>query len=80
MLYEMACQAAWERRIVYFKITRGKVDFLFCRRKPDEQIVSMKYFLCNHKCYYQNRLNNVYCFCIYIFFPVLDIKPFQDFN
>ena len=45
MLYEMACQAAWDRKIVYFKITRGKVDFLFCRRKPDEQIFSMKYFL-----------------------------------
>ena len=38
MLYEMACQAAWDRRVVYFKITRGKVDFLFWRRrKPDEQ-------------------------------------------
>ena len=41
MLYEMACQAAWDRRVVYFKITRGKVDFLFWkRRKPDEQILS----------------------------------------
>ena len=34
MLYEMACQAAWDRRrVVYFKITRGKVDFLFHRKE-----------------------------------------------
>ena len=33
MLYEMACQAAWDRRIVYFKITRGKVDFLYLREE-----------------------------------------------
>ena len=43
MLYEMACQAAWDRRrVVYFKITRGKVDFLF-RRKESRQTI-----FCNH--------------------------------
>ena len=49
MLYEMACQAAWDRKIVYFKITRGKDDFLFWRRRnPDEQILSKKNILFNN--------------------------------
>ena len=33
MLYEMACQAAWDIRVVYFRITRGKVDFLFSQKE-----------------------------------------------
>ena len=53
MLYEMACQAAWDRRrVVYFKITRGKVDFLF-RRKESRQTIFYHNVITNNLWYFR---------------------------